>query len=166
MVGNPKQACCIQPLPKGCAIASHIPMNQATQKQNRRPAPSPEPPAFSPRLLGPLLKYLEARGVLLSIEAKEAVQQSLGLLIGAAVACVATFAAWLLLVTGVVGLLTELMGWTWIAAVGVTGGVHVLLIAGIGFWMWRRLKVMSWFSHTMEELKHDRLWLRGKTVNV
>ena len=118
------------------------------------------------KVMGPILKYLEARGVLLSLEAKDALRQSLGLIIGAAVACVAAFAAWLLLVTAVVGFLTKVLAWEWMTVVAATGGVHVLLIGGIGLWIWRKLKGMTWFAHTVEELKHDRQWLQRTTVNA
>ncbi len=118
------------------------------------------------KIMGPLLRYLEARGLLLSLEAKEALSQSLGLLIGAAVVCVATFAAWLLIVTALVGFLTNVLAWTWVSAVAVTGVVHLLLIAGICAWIWHSLKGMKWFAHTVEELKHDRQWLKGTTVNA
>lgn len=134
------------------------------------PAPLPAPLlAGAPvphKLLAPFLKYLEARGLILSLEAKEALRQSLALLIGAAVACVATFAAWLLLVTALVGFLTKILDWEWTTVVAVTGGVHILLIGGIGFWIWRKLKGTTWFAHTVEEFKHDRQWLQGKTVNA
>lgn len=129
-------------------------------------APYAATPPLPHKLMGPLLKYLEARGVLLSLEAKEALKQSLGLIIGAAVACVATFAAWLLLVTALVGFLTHYLDWSWVAIVAATGGLHVLLILGIGLWIIMKLKRTTWFAHTVQELKHDRQWLQGKTVNA
>jgi uncharacterized membrane protein YqjE len=65
-----------------------------------------------------------------------------------------------------VGFLAKVLEWEWMTVAAVTGGVHVLLIAGIGLWIWKRLKGMKWFSRTFEELNHDRQWLKGTTVNA
>lgn len=117
-------------------------------------------PRTAHKILGPILKYLEGRGMLLSIEAKEALRQIIVLLILTVTCCVVIFAAWLLLATAVVGLLTKFIGWFWVTAVAVTGGIHVLIAAGLTLLIWRHLQKATWFSDTLNELKKDRLWLK------
>ncbi len=168
----------IEPAANAELVSSKDRQQQGLENAGPSPVPSgrsdaevplPWAPTSSPiphRIMSPLLKYLAARGVLLSLEAKEALRQSLELLIGASMACVATFAAWLLIVTSLVGFLTKVLEWEWMTVAAVTGGVHILLIAGIGLWIWKKLKGLKWFARTVEELKHDRQWLKGTTVNA
>jgi uncharacterized membrane protein YqjE len=118
-------------------------------------------PLFAHRLFEPILKYLEGRGVLISIEAKEALVQGAGLLILAAVCCVTLFVAWTLLAIALVGLLMNHFDWTWLKAVSVTGAIHLLVTAGAGLLIWRRATHGAWFAETFNELKKDRIWLRG-----
>ena len=121
----------------------------------------PDSPVFSHRLLRPLLKYLEGRGLLLSIEAKEAVAQAAMLLILAVVCCVTLFVAWILLATALVGVLTNSLGWHWMKAAAVTGAIHLVGTALAGALIWWRATRGAWFADTLNELKKDRLWLRG-----
>ena len=130
------------------------------------------PPSFafggasSHKLMAPMLKYLEARGLILSLEAKDALRQSVSLVTGVAVIAVATLAAWILLVTALIGFLVQLLNWDWMPVMALTGGIHVLFIGGVGLWIWQRFKGMTWFNHSIKELKKDRQWLQGKTVNA
>lgn len=119
---------------------------------------------FRHRLTEPLLRYLEGRGLLLSLETKEALQKVVGMVVVAFVAVILIFAGWLLLATALVGWITVKLHWSWFAAAALTGGGHVLLAAllvGVT-WMWFAKAV--WFSETLNELKKDRAWLRGSTV--
>lgn len=118
-------------------------------------------PVFSHRLFDPMLKYLEGRGMLLSIEAKEALGQSATILILAAVACVTLFVAWSLLAISLVGLLANHFDWPWVNAVALTGGVHLLAAIAVALLIWRRVMKGAWFAETFKELKKDRIWLRG-----
>jgi uncharacterized membrane protein YqjE len=118
---------------------------------------------FSHRLFEPLLKYLEGRGLLLSIEAKEAVAQASWLLVLAAVCCVTLFVAWSMLATALVGALVTMLDWNWVKAVTVAGAVHLLLTAVGAALIWWKAARGGWFVETFNELKKDRLWLRGKT---
>jgi membrane protein len=118
-------------------------------------------PLFAHRLFEPILKYLEGRGVLISIEAKEALVQAAGLLILAAICCVTLFVAWTLLAVALVGLLMHHFDWHWLKAVSVTGGIHVLVTVAAGVLIWRRAAHGAWFAETFNELKKDRIWLRG-----
>ncbi len=122
------------------------------------------PAASSHRVLAPILKYLEGRGLLLSIEAREALKQVVNLGIWLAVAVVAIFAGWLLLATTLVGALTHWLGWSWLTAAGVAGGLHILVALAAGFLMWKRLTTARWFADSINELKKDRAWLTTRTT--
>ena len=121
-------------------------------------------PAFSHRLMAPILKYLEGRGLLLSIEAREALQHVVALVIWLAVAVVAVFAGWLLLATALVGVLTSCLGWFWVKATAIAGAAHILIALTAGFVMWKRLTKARWFSDTLNEFKKDRIWLKSRTT--
>ena len=124
----------------------------------------PLPPPFRHRLTEPILKYLEGRGMLASLEAKEALGRITLLLLMAMVAGVLIFAGWLLLATALVGWITVKFHWHWFAAAAATGGAHVLLAAIlVGFAWWRFSKTL-WFYETLNELKKDRAWLKGSTA--
>lgn len=142
-------------------------MAPAPQPVRGKADPLPERdtrPSFFQRLMAPFLKYLEGRGTLLAIEAREALQQVIMLLVCLAVAVVAIFSGWLLLVTALVGWLTTYLGWSWVMAAGVTGGGHILAAAAVGLVIWMRLTRSSWFADTLKELKKDRTWLLTKTT--
>jgi membrane protein len=121
-------------------------------------------PPFSHRLFAPILKYLEGRGLLLSIEAKEALGQAAVILVMAAICCVAVFVAWSLLAVSLVGVLTSQLDWFWVKAAAVTGAAHLLAAAAVGLLIWKKIVKGAWFAETFNELKKDRLWLRGVHV--
>jgi membrane protein len=116
---------------------------------------------FSGRLLNPVLKYLEGRGMLVSIEAKEALGQGAMILALALICVVVIFVAWILLAVTLVGLITNYFEWSWIAAAATTAGLHVLVGAVVALLAWRKVTKGSWFQETLNELRKDRLWLRG-----
>ncbi len=120
-------------------------------------------PIFKHRLFDPFLKYLEGRGMLLTIEAKEAFGQIILLLIMAVVCCITILVAWTLLVFTIIGLLTDHAGWTWLNAAAATCGAHFLIAAILGGLLWHKIKAHAWFEETFKELKKDRLWLKGMT---
>ena len=131
------------------------------------PSPTPEVtsrPAQVHSFLAPILKYFQGRGLLLSIEAREALQHIISLCIWLAVAVVSIFAGWLLLATALVGGLTYWLGWSWLKAAGVAGGVHLLVALAAGIFMWKRLTSARWFAETINELKKDRAWLTTQTT--
>jgi membrane protein len=135
----------------------------ASESWSPHEQPAGPPPVLRHRLIDPLLNYLEGRGLLLSLEAKEALQRAAGLVVTAALAVIAVFAGWLLLITSLVGVLTIVLDWNWIKAAAVAGGCHVLLAGALGFWAWWRFGKTIWFGETLNELKKDRVWLRGTT---
>lgn len=116
------------------------------------------------RFVGPLLKYLEARGMLASIEAREALQGVIGLVILVGVGVAGVFIGWLLLTTALVGWLTSYFEWSWIKAVGIAGGAHLLASIAAYFSMRYRLSKTLWFADTINELKKDRTWLTKKAT--
>ena len=112
-------------------------------------------------LLAPALKYLEGRGLLLSVEAREAFRQALGLIVLLLVLAVSLFAGWLLLAGAFAEWLAEETKWSPTQAALATGGLHVLIAALAGLWMWRRITKARWFADSLNEFRKDRLWLRG-----
>lgn len=134
----------------------------------KEPAPlaPPEMPAARQRdasspLMAPLLRYIEGRGVLLTIEAKEAFRQIIGMVVLLVVACTVLFAGWLLLANALVGWLAHYTGWAWVKASVITGGLHVLFALLVALWLWRRISVARWFADTLNEFRKDRAWLHG-----
>lgn len=121
---------------------------------------------FAHSLSAPVLKYLEARGMLLSIEAKEALRQSITLLVLAVLICIGLLISWMLLTTALVGLLTQWLGGSWLKAVSITGGIHIALVVAAAMVMWLRFKNSNWFADTLRELKKDRTWIQGQTVKI
>ena len=127
-------------------------------------AASPEFPRTSARGLSePLLRYLEARGVLLTIEAQEALQSVIRLLIFGAVAAAAAFMGWVLLTAALVHVIVKATDWHWASAVTVLGGAHVAFAIVFLLIMRTRLARLRFFKDTLNELKRDRAWLASQT---
>jgi uncharacterized membrane protein YqjE len=124
------------------------------------PEPKPTGPDASMRGLSePLLRYLEARGVLLSIEARESLQQIVRVMILVGMAGSAAFTGWLLLTASLISLIMEKSGWTWEKTVTVLGASHLLIAVVFLLAMRGRLLGMRWFADTLNEFKKDRAWL-------
>lgn len=117
-------------------------------------------PLGSP-LLAPLLKYIEGRGLLLSIEAKEAFRQMISLLALLLAGAVIVFTGWLLLVNALVEWLVQLTGWNHLQSSLAVGGGHVLIAVVLGLVMWTSLSGARWFADTLNEFRKDRSWLQG-----
>ncbi len=145
-----------QGLPAAAPAAGSAPTAPAASHDNDAPPWHP--------VLAPILKYFEGRGLLLGIEAREALQHVISLGIWLAVAVVAIFAGWLLLATTLVGALTHWLGWSWLKAAGVTGGLHLLIAVAAGLLMWRRLTTARWFAESINEFNKDRTWLKTRTT--
>jgi uncharacterized membrane protein YqjE len=124
----------------------------------------PESPSRRPRgLTEPLLRYLEARGILLTIEAQEALQQVLRVLLFAGIAAAAAFMGWVLLTAALVHVLMAAGGWSWVTAVTVLGIAHVALAIAFVFAVRNRVGGLRFFSETLNEFKKDREWLASQT---
>jgi uncharacterized membrane protein YqjE len=106
-----------------------------------------------------LLRYLEARGVLVTLEAQDAFRQILASVVWCAVAIVFAFTGWLLVVASVVTWVAKVKGWSLAATALGAGVLHVLLAAGVCFVVMRKLGSTRWFAHTMSEFQKDRAWL-------
>lgn len=115
------------------------------------------------RLLAPILKHLHGWGLLLGIEVRKALQHVISLAIWLAGAVVAIFAGWLLLATTLVGVLSHWLGWPWLMAAGVTGGLHILIALAAALFIWRRIGSAQWFAESINEFKKDRTWLKHRT---
>ena len=107
----------------------------------------------------PLLRYLEARGILLTIEAQEAFGQIVGVLILAGLGGAATLVGWLFLAACAASTITAQWGWSWQSAVAVLGALHLLVALALFFAMKRRLTALNWFTDTLQEFKKDSTWL-------
>jgi membrane protein len=142
--------------PVPAAVPAPAPPREATF-----PGAEAGPPTWRHRIVQPLLKYLEGRGLLASIEAKEALQSVVAILLGGLASIIVIFAGWLLLATALVGMLTHVLKWGWIAAAATTGGLHVVLAACLCAVTWRKFSVTVWFQETIQQLREDRIWLRG-----
>jgi uncharacterized membrane protein YqjE len=127
-------------------------------------AASPESPPIGPRGLSePLLRYLEARGVLLTLEAQEALQYVIRVLLFAAIAAAAAFMGWVLLTAALVHVLMTAMNWHWVKAVTVLGVTHIALAIVFVLVMRNRLGKLRFFRDTLNEFKKDRQWLASQT---
>jgi len=110
-------------------------------------------------LIHVLLRYLEARGVLVTLEAQEAFQQILSSIVWAAVAIIFGFTGWLLVVASAVDWIATAEGWSVAKTALGAGALHVLLAAGVFYLVMRKLSTTRWFAHTMSEFQKDRTWL-------
>jgi len=110
-------------------------------------------------LTATLLRYMEARGQLLSIEAQEALQQVVRVLILTAIGIIMTLTGWLLLSAGLAALIIETTGWSAIKSILVLAGAELLLAAVLFLAALLRLRSARWFSDTLNEFQKDRSWL-------
>lgn len=114
-------------------------------------------------LVTSLLRYAEARGLLLSLEAQEAVQQVLRYAILTAIGAVLVFTGWLLVAAGLTGLIMEKTGWSWVQAVLVLGGGHVILALILFTITLVGIRSARWFADSINEFQKDRTWLAKQT---
>jgi uncharacterized membrane protein YqjE len=116
-----------------------------------------------PRLLrglpASLLVYLEARGVLLTIEAREAFDHLVRSAAWGAVAAMLAFSGWLPLMAALIWLGTGWTGWQWWEVSLVAGGAHLVLAACVFLIVMRRLRGVRLFEHTVHQFRKDREWL-------
>lgn len=110
--------------------------------------------------MAPFLKYVEGRGLLFGLEAREALQQSVAILAWLMVGAITLFAGWLLLAIALVGWLTKFLVCSWVVASVITGASHLLFSLIAGVVAWRHLTKVHWFADSLNELKNDRIWLK------
>lgn len=117
-------------------------------------------------LTSSLARYLNARGVLFSLEAQEAASHVGKIIIQVCVALIAAFTGWLLLVTALVSIIAHLLNCHWHTSALIVGGANVALALILVFLIKHRLITARWFADTLHELKRDREWLtRSKKKN-
>ena len=124
---------------------------------------SAAPQGKPPGVLAALLSYVESRSLLLSLEAQEAVSKIVRALIFAVIACIALFTGWLLGVAALAGVLMNELGWSWLKAVAILAGGHLLGALIFLLALWRLLASSHWFADTINEFKKDRTWLASQT---
>lgn len=105
------------------------------------------------------LRYLEARGILLSVEGQEAVQHLLSVVLRGVIGAIFAFTGWLLLMAAVVAYLESETGWSWVLVTAVVGLVNLILAGIFAFAASHRLGTARWFEHTLSEFGKDRAWL-------
>lgn len=116
------------------------------------------------RLASPVLKYLEARALLLGMEARDASRQVVAVIVWLTLGALAAFVGWLLLASSLVGLLSVHCGWSWVQATAVVGAAHIFFAIAAVLVTWNRLTNANWFSDTLNEFKKDRAWLKTQTT--
>ncbi|MEY4484437.1 MAG: hypothetical protein RL693_1889 [Verrucomicrobiota bacterium] len=134
-------------------------MDVSRSESGNRPGQEAEPAG----LRSSLARYLDARGVLLSLEAQEAASHLGKIIIQAFVAIIAAFTGWLLVVSALVSALTHLLGCHWHTSALLVGGANVLLAVVLVFLIKNRLTSARWFADTVQEFKRDREWLTRPT---
>jgi uncharacterized membrane protein YqjE len=120
--------------------------------------------ALSHRLAPPLLKYLECRGQLLSLEGREAMQHAIYLDARLAIGDLSLLTSWVFLTTALFGALTYFFDFSWVTAVAITGVGHLLFALAAGLSVRNRLTAATWFTDSINELQKDRLWLKTQTM--
>ncbi len=111
-----------------------------------------------------LAHYLEARGLLLSLEANEAFQQILRVTVFILIAGLAAFTGWLLLVGSLVGLMMARFHWSWPLATAVAGAGNLLVAMFLIKAAHHHLVASHWWADTLKEFKNDCIWLRQLTT--
>lgn len=123
----------------------------------------PKGNAMPSGLSEPFLRYLEARGILLTLEGQEALGQIVRVLVFVGLAGFAVLIGWLLLTGLAVDLVMTQAHWSWQQAALALAGFH-LVIAFIFLLATRnRLASMRWFGDTINEFRKDRAWLSSQT---
>ncbi len=112
-------------------------------------------------LIQAALRYIEARGELLQIEAAEAGSRSVGILVTIIVTITALVFGWLLALPALVWITAEKIGWHWSQVSLAMAGIHLLIFA-VGFLVFRiKIKRLRIFEGSLGELQKDREWLKS-----
>jgi uncharacterized membrane protein YqjE len=112
-------------------------------------------------LLQALALYIEARGRLVQIEAREAAAGSIGALVFAVLMLGAVLFAWLLALPALIWLLAKSQGWPW-AYVALWTALGHLLLAFVFFIALRaRIGKLKAFEETVNQFKRDSEWFKN-----
>ena len=104
-----------------------------------------------------LADLLSARVSLVQLELKQAASSGIKRIIFFAVAAVLLLCAWIILIAGAIGAISDQAGFAWYWVTLAAGAIH-LLIAGLLVLAAKRPGDPT-FEHTKEEFKKDRQWL-------
>ena len=148
---------------KWLSHSSHVMNPGPFSSLSTPPGQSPRQP-LNQRLVAPVLKYLEARGLLLEIEVREAMQQIVTIVVGLAVAAIALFGTWLLLTMSLVGTLSYYLDGSWTKASAIVGAIHLFIAFTTAFMTMNRIRTARWFADSLNELKKDRTWIKSQTT--
>ncbi len=124
---------------------------------------SSRPEAEPIGLKSSVCRYLDARGVILSLEAQEAANHIGKAIALAIIATIATCTGWFLLMAGLVNVLMNLLNCHWYTSTFILGGANVLAAIALIFAIKNHLSSVQWFSDTVNEFKKDRAWLTRPT---
>ncbi len=123
----------------------------------------PEPPvsqtAGNSSWVEHLLDLANSRIALFQLEAKQAASRSICRVVMIAAAAFAACVAWLLLMSGIVGILHTYAGFPWYWSCLALGGVHLLVIAAL--LRSARTPGPAAFQQTRSEFQKDREWLQS-----
>ena len=117
------------------------------------------PPAMPRSLMKAALSYLEARGQLFQVEAKEAIASYSGSTRCAATGGVMLTLAWLLMLPAGISLASRHFGLPWeYLALGVSG-VHLLVAFVLFMIAGAKTRRLRPFEESINQLREDRAWL-------
>jgi len=137
-------------------------MEAASPKNEARQQDAASPPAWR-GFSDASLRYVEARGKLLQIEAKESAQDLVVVLIRGVLACILALAGWFLTVPALLWLLSHSQGWPVPRTFIFAGLAHLLLALITLRTIKSRLSHATWFSDTLDQFKKDRAWISSQT---
>jgi len=130
---------------------SRLPSNEAGQ------FPSPNETELPKNWIEALTGLVSSRIAIFQIEAKEAASSALAKILPLILALSFSLMAWLLLVAGLIGFISQGCGWSWYDAAFALAGGHLLL--GVLMLLLVRSKPKEPFTVTRAEFEKDRKWL-------
>lgn len=114
-------------------------------------------------LVRTLLHYIEARGELLQIEAREAGSKSIFLVVAIVIALTALIFGWLMALPALVWIIAHKGGWHW-SEVSLVGAAIHLVVCILGLLVFKiKLRQFRVFEDSIRELGKDRDWLTSES---
>lgn len=107
-------------------------------------------------LLRALALYVEARGRLLQIEAREAGSRFSIILVLAVLLSGSFLVAWMLTMPALIWLIADKQGWPWWYVALGAAALHLLFALVLSFALLVRLKKMRIFEETFHQFQRDR----------
>lgn len=112
-------------------------------------------------LLRALALYVEARGQLLQIEAREAGTHLASVIVAASLTAGFLLAGWLLALPALVWLIAQALARPWWQVALIVAGVHFLAACITALVLVLRLRRMTVFDETFRQFQKDREWISG-----